>query len=343
MGVDARVLWPLEALDELGVDDIALLRLDVLPTLDGIEPGLDVAPDLSRRGVRVLNRPSALIAAHDKLLTARRLEAAGVPHPETWHLETGQDLADVSVPCVVKPRFGSWGQDVFRCRTRAELEETLDLVADRPWFERHGALVQELVDSPRSDLRLVVAGGTIVAAAERRAAPGEWRTNVSLGGRTVPATFSESAHELALRSASAIGIDFAGVDLLPTPGGWTVLELNGAVDFDSRYALSGIDPYAAILSALGIDRPEPREIDLETKEEVMPKTVQGEPPRAGDEIVITGHSVGDAPRTALILDVLGEPGHERYHVRWEDGHESIFFPAEDAIVRHPERRRAKTR
>jgi hypothetical protein len=70
----------------------------------------------------------------------------------------------------------------------------------------------------------------------------------------------------------------------------------------------------------------------------MTKTVKGEPPRPGDEIVITGHSVGDAPRTAAILEVLGEPDHPRYRVRWEDGHESIYFPGADAIVQRPRRK-----
>jgi hypothetical protein len=70
----------------------------------------------------------------------------------------------------------------------------------------------------------------------------------------------------------------------------------------------------------------------------MVKTVQGMPARAGDEILVTGHSVGDTQRTAVILEVLGEPGHERFHVRWEDGHESIFSPGEDAVVRRPQKR-----
>ena len=74
----------------------------------------------------------------------------------------------------------------------------------------------------------------------------------------------------------------------------------------------------------------------------MTKTVQGKPVRPGDEIVITGHSVGDSPRRAVVLDVLGEPGHERFHVRWEDDHESIFFPGDDAVVRRPDGRRAKS-
>ena len=73
----------------------------------------------------------------------------------------------------------------------------------------------------------------------------------------------------------------------------------------------------------------------------MTKTVHGKPARAGDEIVVTGHSVGDVSKAAVILEVLGDPGHERFRVRWEDGHESILFPADDATIRRPVKRRAK--
>jgi hypothetical protein len=45
--------------------------------------------------------------------------------------------------------------------------------------------------------------------------------------------------------------------------------------------------------------------------------------------------VGGSPRRAEILDVRGGPGHEHFRVRWEDGHESIYFPAEDAVLRRP--------
>ena len=125
-----------------------------------------------------------------------------------------------------------------------------------------------------------------------------------------------------------------------------MLELNGAVDFDTRYALPGIDPYTAILEAR-IDVPRlheaPERGTLEVtreKEAPMTKSVQGSRP-GRRQISITGHSVGDAPKTAVILEVLGESGHERFRVRWEDGHESIFFPGEDGLVR-PARRRTKS-
>lgn len=58
-------------------------------------------------------------------------------------------------------------------------------------------------------------------------------------------------------------------------------------------------------------------------------------PRAaiGDTVLVHGHRVGEVARAGEILEVLGEPGHEHYRVRWEDGRESVFFPSSDAVVR----------
>jgi hypothetical protein len=53
----------------------------------------------------------------------------------------------------------------------------------------------------------------------------------------------------------------------------------------------------------------------------------------GYVIEIHGHKVGEHPRLGEILEVLGEPGREHYRVRWEDGHEAIVYPAEDALIR----------
>ena len=65
----------------------------------------------------------------------------------------------------------------------------------------------------------------------------------------------------------------------------------------------------------------------------MNKRTESRHPQAGDVLAITGHRVGEAERTAEILEVIGEPGHEHFRVRWEDGHESIFYPSSDAAVR----------
>jgi hypothetical protein len=66
-------------------------------------------------------------------------------------------------------------------------------------------------------------------------------------------------------------------------------------------------------------------------------------PRPGDVIEVAGHKLGEAARTGEILEVLGEPGNPHFRVRWEDGHESIFYPSNDAVVRPARRAAAATR
>ena len=250
-GLDARLVSHLDLQRASRSEGIVLGRLDVLPTLDGVEPGLLTLLWLERRGWRVLNRAGTLVAAHDKLLTARVLKQAGLPHPRTAGVRAGEP-SPLEPPLVLKPRLGSWGRDVFRCRDWPELERTLAVLRDRSWFRRHGALVQEFLPSRGYDLRLVVAGGKVIAAGERVAAPGEWRTNISLGGSLRQADPPEEARSLAIEAAAALGADLIGVDLMPTATGYLVLELNGAVDFDQRYALDGYDVYAEAARALGL-------------------------------------------------------------------------------------------
>lgn len=254
-GLDARTTSPSE-LRDARPGDIALGRLDVLPTLEGVEAGMWELRRAKSRGVHVLNDAPTLLAAHDKLATALRLAAAGLPHPRTAHLDGGSALPKLRPPLVVKPRFGSWGRDVFRCEDALQFAACLASLEGRNWFEQQGVLVQELVPPCGYDLRIIVAGGRVAGAIERVAADGEWRTNVALGGwrrRTDPPA---GARALAVEAAAAIGGDLVGVDLLPdASGGWTVLELNGAVDFTDEYSLDGANVFAEVVDALAPAQP----------------------------------------------------------------------------------------
>jgi hypothetical protein len=66
--------------------------------------------------------------------------------------------------------------------------------------------------------------------------------------------------------------------------------------------------------------------------------VQG---RVGDLIIIEERRVGQGRRIGEILEVLGEPGHAHYRVRWEAGNETVFYPSNDATIQHAEGRKKR--
>src|SRR5579885_2796007 len=209
------VVSPAQALSRLQPGDVALGRLDVLPSLDGVEPGLWALERLAASGVTVLNGRRTLVAAHDKLSTAVALFEAGVPHPRTVHVAPWLPVPELEPPIVFKPRFGSWGKDVVRCDDEPSIERALIELEAKPWYEATGAIAQKLVAPRGYDLRLVVAGDRVVGAVRRIAAPGEWRTNVALGARREPIAPPPEACALAVAAAEAIGGSLVGIDLLP--------------------------------------------------------------------------------------------------------------------------------
>jgi RimK family alpha-L-glutamate ligase len=252
-GVAAEWLTPDRIEVRTAPGDVVLSRLDVAQTLDGVEPGTWELRRAQRAGVVVLNDTSALLRSHDKLATALTLAGAGVPHPRTAHVGAPDAEPPLRLPVVVKPRFGSWGRDVYACESPAEYRRCLERLCDRTWFRAHGVLVQELVPPQGHDLRVLVAGGTVVGAVGRDAAPGEWRTNVALGARRRPEAPGARACTLAVGAAAAVGGALVGIDLLPLDGGdYVVLEVNAAVDFTPEYSLPGgnvFDDVAAVLAA----------------------------------------------------------------------------------------------
>ena len=205
LGLEAAALEPSRLDRSARVGDIVLGRLCIRASLAGVERGLDELSRAVARGVFVLNPPTGILAASDKLATALRLARAGVPHPRTA-LVGGGTLPAVGFPAVVKPRFGSGGSAVTLCEDADALERHLESLRRERWYRRHGALLQELVPVAR-ELRLVVAGGRVVAGAE-----GE----------------STATCRLALAAAAATETDVVAVDLVDTGGTLIVLDLDPA-------------------------------------------------------------------------------------------------------------------
>jgi hypothetical protein len=57
--------------------------------------------------------------------------------------------------------------------------------------------------------------------------------------------------------------------------------------------------------------------------------------KVGDKIVVDNTELGSPPRTGEVLEVLGEGDTAHYRVRWDDGHESVFYPGSTAHAVHP--------
>ena len=131
IGVPAGMLLPVDARLLLGRHDVAIGRFDVRASLDGAQPGIEVLTELERDGVRVITGADALLNAHDKLRTTRLLVEAGIPHPKTEHVRSPGEATGIGPPVVVKPRFGSWGTDVYRCETRLDDPRTHDEISSR--------------------------------------------------------------------------------------------------------------------------------------------------------------------------------------------------------------------
>ena len=181
---------------------------------------------LEANGAVVVNRLEPLLAAQDKFRTSWLLARAGVPTPPAAVVQTPEEADRVLHAfgeTVVKPIAGSLGHGVERVSPddagRRRLRERIEAEG--------AAYLQAYVAHPGRDVRLFVVGGSVPAAIERRAPPGEWRTNVSAGATAVPIAIAPLLRRIAVRAARALDLDYAGIDVVAGPRGPVVIEVNG--------------------------------------------------------------------------------------------------------------------
>ena len=230
--------------------DAVLARIIPNGSLEQIIYRVNALHWIERRGVAVMNPPRAIERCVDKFYTTALLREAGLPVPDTIVCE-GMDAAMTAVRAmgavVVKPIFGSMGHGLVRVsdpdvafRVFRALEQV-----------RSVFYVQRAIDHGGRDVRAFVVGGRVLGAIERRAAEGEWRTNVSRGGSARPIDLPAEWSRMALAAAAAVGAEYAGVDLLPARDGSVfVLEVNGIPGWEGLGRATGIDVAGAIVEHL---------------------------------------------------------------------------------------------
>lgn len=233
--------------------DAALLRTVPLGSLEQIIFRIDAVHRLERLGVPVVNPARVIERTVDKLYTSALLEEAGLATPRTvvaQRLEDAMAAFRAMGDVILKPLFGANGRGIARISD----EEIAYRVFRALEIERAVYYVQEALPSggPAAagrDLRVFVLGGRVVAAVWRSA--DGWRTNLSRGGRAEKADLPESWSQIALSAAKAVGAEYAGVDLLPTPDGRVyVLEVNGSPGWRGLAPVSGVDIAGAIVEYL---------------------------------------------------------------------------------------------
>ena len=202
---------------------------------------------LEMQGLRLFNNADAIEVCDDKTRTYLALEQVGVkvvktiPAPlcytpnATANPDFLQNVAkELSFPIVVKKSYGSFGSGVSLAKDMQELER----LANECIYEPHSYQVF-LSESAGRDIRVIVIGGKAVAAMERVAKGGEFRSNIELGGEGRAFDLPEEYAQTAERAAKALGLDYCGVDLLKTSGDAVICEVNSNAFFEGLERTTG--------------------------------------------------------------------------------------------------------
>jgi RimK family alpha-L-glutamate ligase len=212
---------------------------------------LAILEALTSAGAVAANPASAIRIGRDHWRTAQILASAGLPVPLTISGADPEVLAtaareSLSFPVVVKQRRSRMGVGVIRCAEPDHLEAVLDSL----WRVGDEVVVQQYVETDGRSLRLLVAGGRVVGAAEFRAVEGEWRSNAARGGGAVAVDIEDEAADLAVTATRAVGLGVCGVDLLPGREGLCVGEVNPTPGFVGLETATGSDVASAIVEHL---------------------------------------------------------------------------------------------
>jgi [lysine-biosynthesis-protein LysW]--L-2-aminoadipate ligase len=193
---------------------------------------------LDSYGVTVVNGPDTADVCADKAKNSLALRRADVPTPETEVTFTKEAAMEAiesfGYPCVLKPVVGSWGRLMAKIDSRSAAEAILEHKATLGHYEHKVFYVQEFVEKPGRDVRVLALDGEPVGAMVRSS--DHWLTNAARGADTDEFELDAEAEQLVREASDAVGGGLLGVDLMETgdddvDGSYTVHEVNHTVEF----------------------------------------------------------------------------------------------------------------
>ena len=200
-------------------------------------------------GTYSVSESIAITRSRDKLRAHQLLARKGIGQPVTSYAHSADATDDLirsvgGAPVVVKILASTQGNGVVLAETRKAAESLINafrgLEAD--------FLVQEFIkEAGGSDIRCFVIGEKVVAAMQRNAAPGEFRSNLHRGGKAEIIKLRPDERRLAIKAAKVMGLDVAGVDLIRSSHGPLVLEVNSSPGLEGIETATGKDIAGAII------------------------------------------------------------------------------------------------
>ena len=217
--------------------------------------------------VPVINSATTADVCSDKVKNSLALERAGVPTPTTEVAFTTdsalETIEEFGYPCVIKPVVGSWGRLMAKVESRSAAEAILEHKSTLGHYQHKVFYVQEFVDKPGRDIRVVAVDGDPVAAMVRSS--DHWLTNAAKGAEVAPFEVDDRVRDLVETASDAVGGGLLGVDLMETGvsgrdepetgemashADYTVHEVNHTVEFKALNDAVDTDVPAAVVDWL---------------------------------------------------------------------------------------------
>lgn len=192
----------------------------------------------NKHDVLVVNKSASMRLSKDKLLCHQALRRSCVPSPDTIYAPEAKYPEIVNRLGVsrflVKKNDGSRGEGIYMVNNEYELAESLIQLGDNCIFQK------PVVESLGRDVRVWVIGEKCVGAVLRYSET-SFKSNYSQGGKCKLFELDPQIEDMARRATCAVGLDFAGVDILFSSAGYTVCEVNGNAGFRTISAVSDIN------------------------------------------------------------------------------------------------------
>jgi ribosomal protein S6--L-glutamate ligase len=205
--------------------------------------GAAVVRQFEVMGTYCVNESVAITRARDKLRSLQLLARRGIGLPITAFAHSPDDTADIiklvrGAPVIIKLIEGAQGKGVVLAETDKAAGSVIGAFRNLEAY----FLVQEFIEEAKgSDIRCFVVGGKVVAAMQRKAAPGEFRSNLHRGGSASAVKLTRQETKTAERAARILGLNVAGVDIVRAKNGPAVLEVNSSPGLEGIETTTGVD------------------------------------------------------------------------------------------------------